>query len=138
MSVSFQNYILGHLIRIANEQQEHMICLTLNTKLKVINSHLVFKGTVSGMLIHPREIYRRAIDDSAYAIIIAHNHPSGTAEPSGEDTKSTQQIEAAGQIVGIRLFDHYIVTGKKHFSFRANGHIYRDEFAEPTDREEAI
>lgn len=83
--------------------------------------HLVFLGTVNASICHPREIFAVAIADAASSIIVSHNHPSGNATPSGEDIKTTQQLVAAGIIIGIPLTDHLIMTQSDHFSFLQNG-----------------
>jgi DNA repair protein RadC len=130
--------ILHELKDISSARQEHMLCLTLNASFKLIAKHTVFIGTVSGMIVHPREVFAVALADRASAIIIAHNHPSGDVEPSEEDIKTTQQFEAAGQILGIRLYDHIIVSGGKHYSFRDDEQIFKGAYAEPKMQEVAV
>jgi DNA repair protein RadC len=89
--------------------QEAFIVFTLNTKNHIIDRHLVTLGTLNASLVHAREVYRRAVMDSAAAIIIAHNHPSGDPTPSGEDISLTRQLVAAGKALGISVLDHVIV-----------------------------
>ncbi|HSX28478.1 MAG TPA: JAB domain-containing protein [Candidatus Saccharimonadales bacterium] len=106
---------------IADKRQEHFIVLTYNASMHLINKHLVFLGTVSALICHPREIFAVAIADAASGIVVCHNHPSGDPNPSSEDIKTTQQLVAAGIIIGIPLKDHVIVTKSGgHFSFAEN------------------
>jgi len=74
-------------------------------------------------LAHPREVFAGPLTDRAASVIICHNHPSGVAEPSKEDIKTTQQLVAAGILLGIPLRDHVIITGTGYFSFREQGLI---------------
>jgi DNA repair protein RadC len=119
--------LLELLTKIADERQEHFVVITLDAAGRLINSRVVFIGTVTATLVHPREIFAQAIADYATGIIVSHNHPSGVAEPSREDITTTQRLVAAGQILGIGLEDHIIVAGGEHFSFAANGLILPHE-----------
>lgn len=78
-------------------------------------------GTLDSSLIHPREIFAAPLKDRAASVVIAHNHPSGDASPSKADIMATQQLAAAGQILGVRMRDHLIVTREDSFSFRKDG-----------------
>ena len=82
---------------------------------------LVTVGTLTSSLVHPRETFRRAVMAGAASIIIAHNHPSGEADPSDEDMKVTRAMLDAGNILGITMLDHIIFTNDNYFSFRNNG-----------------
>lgn len=115
--------IIRELQDIATSKQEHMVCLTVDTGYRLIAKHTVFIGTLTGMMVHPREIFAVAVADRAAGIIIAHNHPSGDVEPSREDIETTQSLIAAGLILQIPVKDHFIVSGKKHLSFVAQGYI---------------
>lgn len=104
-------YCQNHFARlIAEGVQEEFHIVTLDTKLGVINSHLVTKGTVDASLVHPREVFRPAIRESAHSIMLAHNHPSGDPEPSFQDIDVTQRLEQAGQLVGINVIDHIVMS----------------------------
>lgn len=103
---------------IRARQQEYVICLTLDGGQRLIAQRTVTIGTLDASLAHPRELYADAIADRAASIVIAHNHPSGKANPSAKDITLTQQLSAAGQLLGIALRDHIIVTRKSYFSFR--------------------
>ncbi len=89
--------------------QEAFVVMTLTTKNDVIQKHLVSLGTLNPALVHPREVFKVAIMDSAAAIILAHNHPSGDPTPSSEDIKITRQLVQAGKIIGIKVLDHVII-----------------------------
>lgn len=115
--------ILPHVEDIANRKQEHFVVLTLDSGRRLISKQIVFIGTINATLVHPRETYAPAIADYAAFIIVAHNHPSGDPEPSRADITSTQQLIAAGQILGVKLIDHVIVAGDEYFSFAMNSLI---------------
>ncbi|SRR6266702_1401473 len=104
-------------------KQEHLIVFSLNSAHELIARRTVFIGTLDSVLSHPREVFADPLADRAASIIVAHNHPSGNAEPSKQDISMTQQLIAAGLILGMPLEDHIIVGGKKHFSFLENGLI---------------
>ena len=90
--------------------EEHFVSLHLNAKHEVIGVHEVSHGTLSASLVHPREVYKAAILANSFAILVCHNHPSGSAlTPSREDMATTEQLLAAGQLLGITLIDHLIV-----------------------------
>lgn len=115
--------ILSQLWDIASHRQEHFVVLSLDTGRKLITKRTVFIGTINSVIAHPREIYAGAIADMAAGIVVAHNHPSGDPTPSKQDIATTQQLIAAGQILGVELYDHIIVAGKQHYSFAANGMV---------------
>ena len=102
--------ILDALENIKFKDVEHFVCLTLNGNHKLIGTHVVSQGLVNRALVHPREVFRPAIMDNAAAIIIAHNHPSGSLEPSADDKETTRRIKQAGDIIGIKVLDHIIVA----------------------------
>lgn len=89
--------------------QEAFVALTFNTKNRLIARHLISLGTVNSTLVHPREVFRPAILDGAYAIIVAHNHPTGDPCPSAEDIKITRKLVEAGQHIDIQVLDHLII-----------------------------
>lgn len=113
--------ILPLLSDIASHRQEHFVVLSLDTGRRLIAKRIVFIGTIDAVIAHPREIYAGAIADMAAGIVVAHNHPSGDPTPSKQDVSTTQQLIAAGQVLGVRLHDHVIVAGERHYSFSANG-----------------
>lgn len=113
--------ILPLLSDIAAHRQEHFVVLSLDSGRHLITKRIVFIGTVDTVIAHPREIFAGAVSDFATGIIVAHNHPSGDPTPSKQDIATTQQLIAAGQILGVTLIDHVIVAGQQHYSFQENG-----------------
>ena len=95
---------------IKDKKQEYFALLTLNGARRLINTHLITVGTLTASLVHPREVFIQAIEDRAASIIIAHNHPSGMLDISEQDKEVTRRIRQAGEILGIRLDDHIIVS----------------------------
>jgi len=104
--------------RIPDDTKEHLFVLHLNTKNRVIRHENVSVGTLNASLIHPREVFKSAIRESAHSIILVHNHPSGDVEPSNADRQVTGILKQAGSILQIELLDHVIVGKEKWFSFR--------------------
>lgn len=90
--------------------KEHLRGIYLDTHNRVIHDEYISIGTINSNLVHPREVFRVAIEYNAAAIILVHNHPSGVATPSESDVKITEQLINAGKIVGIHILDHVIVT----------------------------
>lgn len=110
--------ILLRLADIRTKQQEYFICLSLDGGQRLIAQRTITIGTLDTVLAHPREVFADAIVDRAACVIVTHNHPSGDPSPSQKDTALTQQLAAAGQLLGIPLRDHIIVTKTDHYSFR--------------------
>lgn len=104
------------------------MCLSLDSGMRVIKRRVVTIGLLDRVLAHPREVFAGPLQDRAACIIVAHNHPSGEAQPSDHDIAMTQQLVAAGQILGISLREHLILSRNNHFSFSQNS------FIEPLDR----
>ena len=95
-------------------QQEHVIVLYLNTKNEIIKKETVFIGGLNSSVAHPREIFRGAVRFSAARIIIGHNHPSGSPEPSEADLMFTKRMASCGELMGIEMLDH-IIVGETHY-----------------------
>jgi DNA repair protein RadC len=110
--------VLARLGDLRTKQQEHFVCLTLDGGQRLIAQRTVTVGTLDSVLAHPREVFADAIVDRAASVIVAHNHPSGDPNPSPKDVALTQQLAAAGQLLGITLRDHIIITKTAHFSYR--------------------
>ena len=100
--------------------KEHLRGLYLNSHNRVIRDEVISIGTVNSNIIHPREVFRPAIECSAAALVLAHNHPSGEKEPSTEDIEVTRQIVQAGKILGITVLDHVIITKDSFVSINAH------------------
>ncbi|MDR1521955.1 MAG: DNA repair protein RadC [Streptococcaceae bacterium] len=99
-------------------EQEHFLVIFLNTKNLIIKEITLFIGSLNKSVAHPREIFKEALKVSAASVILAHNHPSGEANPSLADIKLTKRIEKASFAIGIRLLDHLIIGKKYYFSMR--------------------
>jgi DNA repair protein RadC len=112
-----QSDILLRLHDIRAKQQEYFVCLSLDGGQRLIALRTITIGTLDSVLAHPREVFTDPIADRAAGIVVAHNHPSGDPQPSQKDVDLTQQLAAAGQLLGIPLHDHLIVTKTAHFSF---------------------
>ncbi len=109
---------LARLDGIRSKSQEYFVCLTLDGGQRLIEQRTITIGLLDSVPAHPREVFADAIADRAASIVIAHNHPSGAAAPSYRDIKLTQQLTAAGQLLGIELRDHVIISKTDYFSFR--------------------
>ena len=105
----------------AKRKQEYFLAITLDGAHVPIKKNVISRGLVNRTIIHPREVYRKAISQNAVAIIIAHNHPSGNVEPSEEDKEITQRLHEAGTVIGISLLDHIIFTKDGYYSFLEKG-----------------
>lgn len=112
--------VLRRLNFIRYKRQEYFICLSLDSNGRIIKRRTVTIGLLNATLVHPREVFAGPLQDRAAAVVVAHNHPSGSAEPSQEDIKTTQQLVAAGLILSIPVQDHIIVARTEHYSFRQN------------------
>ena len=103
--------------------QENFYCVYLDKKKRIIESKLLFKGTLDRSVVHPREIFKEAYLLSASSLICIHNHPSGSIEPSSEDLFLTKMLKEIGEIMGIKVEDHIIIGKEKYYSFFENGDI---------------
>ncbi|MDA1337943.1 MAG: DNA repair protein RadC [bacterium] len=115
--------VYKELKHIINNKKEHMYVFYLNSRNQEIEKELISVGSLNATTAHPREVFEGAIKHSASQIIIAHNHPSGDFTPSSEDITLTERFVKAGEILGIALTDHVIVSSKGYFSFRQSGLI---------------
>ena len=106
---------------LPDNSREHFAALYLNTAHEVIGFAIVSTGTANTTLVHPREVFQRAVLLGAMALIVAHNHPSGGERPSEEDSRVTKVLKEAGEVLGIRLLDHIIVTEETFWSFAEKG-----------------
>lgn len=103
------------------EQKEHFAVLLLNTKHHIIGMREISVGSLSASVVHPREVFRAAIDFAAAAIILLHNHPSGDPTPSREDISVTQRLVKAGKIMDIPVLDHVVLGRERYASFKKQG-----------------
>jgi DNA repair protein RadC len=104
--------------RLKDEKQENFYVLMLDTRNNIIGEHLVSKGILDASIIHPREVFKPAIKNSASKIILVHNHPSGDPDPSQEDLEITEKLMKAGEEVDIEVLDHVIVGKDGFWAFR--------------------
>ena len=102
--------------------KEHFIVILLDTRNKIIRDEIVSIGTINSAIIHPREVFRNAIRENSNAIILAHNHPSGSPMPSKNDIQITKQIIEAGKILDIKVLDHVIIGKDKYWSWNESKH----------------
>jgi DNA repair protein RadC len=104
-------------------KKEHFMELCLDTKNQVIREDTISIGSLNANIVHPREVFRTALIESAAHIIVAHNHPSGDPTPSREDIDITKKLVETGKIMGIDILDHVIIGDGRHFSMKEAGHI---------------
>ncbi len=104
--------------KIGNKEKELFIVLYLDAKYHLIEDRIISIGILNSALAHPREIFKPAFSLGANAIIVSHNHPSGLVYPSKDDKDITRQLFQVGEVMGIELIDHIIVTTDSFFSFR--------------------
>lgn len=109
------NYLIE---KLKFSRQEVLYGICLDTKNQIIHEREIFKGTLDRATVHPREIFKFAIQYTAARIIIAHNHPSGQPEPSKNDQLLTDRLIKCGELLGIELLDHIIIGKNNYFSFR--------------------
>jgi DNA repair protein RadC len=104
---------VGQLQELRNAKKEHFVVLYLNARNQLIQKETISIGTLNSSLVHPREVFKPAIDCLASSIIVAHNHPSGEVEASEADIKITKRLIETGKVIGIELVDHVIITKSK-------------------------
>jgi DNA repair protein RadC len=121
MRIMFPKDALLLVHNYADRKQEHFLCISLNGAKEVIATRVITVGLVNRTQVHPREVFADAITDRASGIIVAHNHPAGTCDPSREDTEVTRMLKQAGNTLGIRLLDHIIFNKRGYYSFLESG-----------------
>jgi DNA repair protein RadC len=107
--------------RLAGYPHEVFACLFLDNRHRLIEYEELFRGTIDGASVHPREVVRRALRANAAAVIFAHNHPSGVAEPSQSDLRITQRLKDALSLVDVRVLDHVIIGDGQGTSLAERG-----------------
>ena len=108
---------------LASLYQEHFVVFFLNTKNRVISRKTIFIGSLNSTVVHPREVFREAIQQSSASIVCVHNHPSGDPTPSREDLEVTHRLMDAGEVIGIDVLDHVIVGRDGYVSMKEGGLI---------------
>jgi len=101
---------VAQLQELRTAKKEHFVVLYLNARNQLIHKETISIGTLNASLVHPREVFKPAIDHLAASIIVAHNHPSGGCEPSEADMALTRRLEEAGKLLGIGVSDHLVIT----------------------------
>ena len=104
-------------------EREVFAAAYLDTRHRLIEYVELFQGTIDGAEVHPREVVKRALRCNAAAVILAHNHPSGTVEPSAADRAVTARLKQALALIDVRLLDHVVVAGGNSASFAARGMV---------------
>jgi DNA repair protein RadC len=102
---------------LRDEIKEHFIVVCLNSANKIIRYETISVGNLNSSVVHPREIFKAAIENNSASIILVHNHPSGNPEPSNEDISITKKVVESGKIMDIPVFDHIIIAGSGFTSF---------------------
>lgn len=108
-------------LKIGQLSREVFMVLFLDAQNRVITQEILFEGTLTQTSVYPREVIKRALHHNAASVILAHNHPSGVAEPSRADEMITQELKKALALVDVRVLDHFIVAGNVTLSFAARG-----------------
>ena len=122
--LSSPNAVKSYLrLRLADLHYEVFCLLYLDKRHRLIACDEMFRGTIDGASVHPREVVKNALRHNAAAIVLCHNHPSGVAEPSHADELITQRLKSALELVDIRVIDHVIVSAGAAFSFAEGGLI---------------
>jgi DNA repair protein RadC len=108
---------------LRNSDREKFICVHFNVKNQIISYEVVSMGSLTSSIVHPREVFKAAILANAASVLFAHNHPSGSTEPSLDDIEITKRLCKAGSILGINVLDHLIITRNDYLSFAQKGLI---------------
>ena len=108
-------------LSLAGREHEVFICLFLDAQNRVIEVNEMFRGTLTQTSVYPREVVKAALKCNAGAVVFAHNHPSGVAEPSHADEMLTSSLKQALALVDVRVLDHFIVAGAGVLSFAERG-----------------
>jgi len=115
--------VLPYVQGVRSKKQEHFVCVSLNGANEVIECRVVTVGLLNTNQVHPREVFADPITDRAAAVVVAHNHPSGVLKASPEDIALTKRLVKAGELLGIHVLDHLIVTQKGYLSLKHEGHL---------------
>lgn len=109
--------------KLKDKKKEHFLILCLDTRNNLIKISNISTGTLDANLVHPREVFKEAIQSLSSSIILVHNHPSGNPEPSDADIDITKRILETGKAVGIDILDHIIIANNRSFSFKEKGMV---------------
>lgn len=111
------------MLRLRFQQREHFAVILLNVKNHILSMPIISVGSLTASVVHPREVFRAAILQTAAAMILVHNHPSGDPTPSSEDVSITMRLIDAGKIMDIPVLDHIIIGDNKYISLKEEGVI---------------
>ena len=115
--------IIDSVLNISNATQEIFGIVTLDTQKNVTGIFEVTKGIIDETVVHPREVFQRAILQNAHSILLFHNHPGGSRKPSNSDIKTTNRLSESAKILGIEILDHIIIVQNGYTSFREEGYM---------------
>jgi len=121
--LSSPDKVYKYLNEFKDQDREMFIVIGLDTRNIPCYREIVSIGTLNNTVVHPREVFKKAVMLSCNSIILAHNHPSGDPEPSEEDKTTTHQLVEAGKILGIQVLDHVILGRERNYSFNDNGEL---------------
>ncbi len=107
---------LAQLYDIRCHKKEHFVALYLNSRSELMHRENISVGTVNASIVHPRDVFSPALEHNSTAVIVAHNHPSGSTDPSMEDRVVTSRLKEAGSLMGITLIQHLIVTKDSYYA----------------------
>jgi DNA repair protein RadC len=112
-----QDIAARYIPKLRDLKKEVFLVLLLNSANGIIKEVKISEGSLNASVVHPREVFKAAIDELAAGVILVHNHPSGNRTPSSEDIALTKQILEAGKVVGIPVHDHIVIAGGSYTSF---------------------
>jgi len=115
--------VLPYTLDIRDRKREHFVVFYLNARNEILKRDFVSIGTLNASLVHPREVFRPAIEQSAARVIFVHNHPSGDITPSEDDIKLTKRLISAAEILGIEILDHILISKTDYSSMKAKNLI---------------
>lgn len=107
--------------KLKGKQKEHFLALLLDTRGQLIKISEISIGSLDSSIVHPREVFKEAISASAASVIFAHNHPSGIPEPSEDDVKLTERLVKTGEVIGIEVLDHIVISDNNYVSLKRQG-----------------
>jgi DNA repair protein RadC len=113
--------VLIHLYELKKAQQEHIVGLYLNARMRLVAKETLSIGAMNQALITPKEVFGMIKQQPIMYLILAHNHPSGDTKPSDDDLAFTKRMKEAGELLGVKLLDHIIIGRTEHYSFKNKG-----------------
>ena len=114
---------------IGDKDKEYFAVILTNVKNVILSMPIISIGSLTASVVHPREVFKEAVKNSAAAIIMVHNHPSGNPEPSPDDINLTRRMVAVGKMMDIPVLDHVIIGNNRYASLKETGHIKGDNTA---------